>query len=179
MSVVVAPEASIDVLVSVGAVVKSVSTVAMFAVELLLSSIASVVVEPETVEVNCDVSAIPVLTWLVTVSVVAVGRSVVAASMRVPVAIVSDLEDIPVVALVSSAVPITEGGSRPDVVAVLSDRDVKAASLERDNDVLADGTARAVVVVTSCRYVADVDRSRVEMSNSLSVNPERNSEHLF
>lgn len=81
--------------------------------------------------------------------------------MRVLVAIASDPEAVPVVALVSSSVPIVVGRSRSDVVTVLSDRDVKAASLDTGADALTDGTARRVVVVTSC--VVEVER-RAEVS---------------
>jgi hypothetical protein len=94
-------------------------------------------------------------TSLVAVSAVPVEGSVVVVSEVVSV----------VKSVCSDVASMVVERDRSDVIAIPSDSDMKAASLETGADVLADGTARRVVLVAATSCIVEVERSRAEVSS--------------
>jgi hypothetical protein len=144
------------VAVSVPVVVMSIVIVASTSVEVSVDAASSSVVEDNsTIALSVVGVGATSSTSLVAVSAVAVESSVVVVSEVVSV----------VKSVCSDVASMVVERDRSDVIAIPSDSDVKPASLETGADVLADGTARRVVLVAATSCIVEVERSRAEVSN--------------
>ena len=146
------------VVTSVPVVVMSVVIVTSPSMKVSVDTASSSVVEDNSiVEVSVLVVGVIASTSLVTVST-AVMENPVVVSEAVSVA----------KSVCPDVVSMVVESPRSEAVTIPSDSDVLAASLEIGADVVADETARRVVLAVATSRIVEVERSRVEVSSYMS-----------
>ena len=149
------------------------SSVVVTSVPVVVMSIVIVASTPMEVSVDAASPSVVEDNSIVAVSVLVVGitasTSLVAVSTGVVESPVVVSEAVSVAKSVCpDVVSIVVESPRSEVVAIPSDSDVLAVPLEIGADVVADETARRVVLAVATSRIVEVERSRVEVSIYMS-----------